>query len=104
MERTDAQNRSMHKFFRDVADTLRASGLDVRTTLKEDFELEWSEGLVKEILWRTAQKIVFDKISTKDLTTKEVTEVYDMVNRFLAKHKIHVPWPSIESQSEDGFD
>ena len=93
--RTTQQNRALHKWFTMVAEELNGAGLDIRKTLKEDFEIPWSSTLVKEILWRETQKIALGKDSTTELEKKEIDVIYEILNRFLAKHEIHVPWPAM---------
>ncbi len=97
--RTLQQNRALHKFCTEVANTLNEAGLDIRTTLKPDFEIDWSPLLVKELLWKQTQKIVLGKESTTQMTTKEVNEIYEVINRFLAKHGVHIAFPSIIGES-----
>ena len=98
-ERTLTQNRAMHLWFTMVADALNDAGLDMRTVLKPEIEIPWTESTVKNHLWRPVQKAMLDKESTADLTTKELTEVEQVLSRHLAeKHGIHVPFPSIEEE------
>lgn len=100
-KRTEQQNKALHKWFQQVAEALRENHIDVRTALKEDVELEWTAPLVKEILWRTTQKLVTNKQSTTELDkSQEINLIYDIINRFLAKHKIHVPFPSLTHEEE----
>jgi hypothetical protein len=94
-KRSLKQNSALHKFFELLADELYISGLDIRRTLKEDFEIPWNPILVKEIMWKGLQKAILNKEHTADLTKKEVDQVYDVLNRWLGeKHHIHVPFPS----------
>ncbi len=58
-----------------------------------------AEALVKELLWKQTQKIVLGKESTTQMTTKEVNEIYEVINRFLAKHGVHIAFPSIIGES-----
>lgn len=96
-QRTLTQNAALHKLFGLISEELNAAGLDVRTTLKPDFEIPWNPRLVKEILWRETQRVVLGKDSTTELEKqKDIDLVYDVLNRFLAKHGIHVPFPSVE--------
>lgn len=59
-------------------------------------ELEWTKDTVKEILWRTAQKRLLGKHSTRGLNKQEdITKVYEAMNRFLAKLGVEsIPFPS----------
>src|SRR3990167_7615419 len=94
--RTAQQNRALHLYFELIADTLNDAGLDMRAVLKPEVEIPWTARNVKEFLWRPVQKIQLGKDSTTDLTTKEIDVVFETVNRHLAKHGIHIPFPSIE--------
>lgn len=94
--RTLAQNRAMHKYFELVAETLNDAGLDIRKVYKPDVEIPWNGTTVKEYLWKTVQRVMTDKEHTADLETKEIDQVYEVVNRHLAKLGVHVPFPAIE--------
>lgn len=100
-QRTEAQNRSLHLYCQQVADALNDAGYDVRATLKEGIEIPWTMLLVKELLFRTIQKLQLGKNSTTELGTKDPTIVYETMNRNLGeKYGIHIPWPSVESMIE----
>lgn len=95
--RSDQQNKAMHKFFALLATALNDAGLDVRRTMKSDFDLPWTENLVKELLWRPVQMAMFNKKSTTQLNKMEITDIYDTINRHLGeKHGISLPFPSDE--------
>lgn len=92
--RTARQNNALHAYFALVATELSQAGIDVVTFLKRPVEIAFTPILVKEMLWRTCQKLTLNKESTKNLTTKEVNQVYDVMNRVLADRGVHVPFPS----------
>ena len=95
--RTPRQNRALHLYFTHIADTLNAAGLDMRSkVLHPDIEIPWSPKSVKEYLWRPVQKVYLEKVSTTEMTTKDIDAIFDIVNRYLGSHGIHVPFPSIE--------
>lgn len=48
-------------------------------------------------LWRAFAKAKYGKESTTELTTKEINDIYDEVNRHVAEFGIHVVWPSQEN-------
>ena len=98
--RTTLQNRALHKLFTFMATELNNAGYDMRKTLKPEVEIPWTMENVKNHLWRPIQEAYLNKESTKDLTTKELDLVYDVINRFMAGKGIHVPFPSIESLME----
>ena len=93
-QRTSRQNRALHKFFTQLATALNEAGLDQRKTLAPEIEIPWTPAAVKNMLWRPIQSVQLQKVSTTDLTTKEIDLVYDTLNLFLGKHGIHVPFPS----------
>jgi hypothetical protein len=98
MNRTDQQNKALHVWLREVGEALNDSGYDMRNTLKHDIEIPWSEDRVKEFIWKPVQEAVTGKDSTTKLTTVEITEVHDILNKHLGeKLGIHVPWPSYEA-------
>lgn len=95
--RTITQNSAMHLYFRQLAEALNDAGLDQRKMLKRSVEMPWSEHSVKEFLWWPIQQAVTSKDSTARLNTKEVSMVYDVLNRHLA-HKLGVvvAWPEVQ--------
>lgn len=96
--RTGRQNRAMHKFFEWIATTLNDNNLYLsRSLLRPNYEAEWTQVMVKEILWRPTQKALTGKQSSKDLTTKELTTVAETIQQALAKRGLDVEFPSIES-------
>lgn len=98
-KRTSAQNRALHKWLKMVSDEMIAAGLDMRKTLKIDMPA--TPYIVKEFIWRPVQNAVLAKNSTTKLTTKEVGEIYEILNLHLGeKLGIHVPWPG-EARSDE---
>lgn len=100
--RTDNQNRSLHLYFTHVAQELNAGGYTVQLVVKERMDLDFTPEIVKELIWRPAQKAIIKKVSTTTLDkVSDINEVYETVNRHLAeKFKIHVPWPSQQTNEE----
>jgi len=95
-QRTKAQNRAFHKYFTDLADELNEKGLDMKKVLKPEIDITWTSSSVKEYLWRATQKIMFNKESTTELNTDEITKIYEVINRFTAGQGVSVAFPSIE--------
>lgn len=96
-QRTKQQNKALHVLFALLAEELNGAGLDMRKTLKPEVEIPWSAATAKEYLWRPIQQAQLNKKSTTELTTKEIDEVFDTINRYLGeKFSLHVPFPSIE--------
>lgn len=95
--RTLSQNASCHLYFKLLADELNAAGYDVRKTLKHDMAIPWNEKLVKELIWRTVQNAHMGDSSTTRLNTKQVSEIYEIINRYTAERfGVHVSFPEKE--------
>lgn len=92
--RTDLQNRSMHKYFEMLAEALNDAGWDMKRTLKEEVSIPWTKESVKNHLWRPVQEVMLDKESTTELDTADPNKVYEVVSRHIAeKTGVHVEWP-----------
>lgn len=96
-KRTLIQNKALHKYFELLAQELNQAGFDMKRTLKEQVDIPWSGATVKEYLWKPIQDAQLMKKSTTELTTKEIDEVYDTLNRYLGeKTGVSVVFPSRE--------
>lgn len=96
-QRTIQQNKALHVLFQLLADELNNAGLDMRKTLKPEVEIPWTPRNVKEFLWRPIQKAQLNKTSTTELTTSEIDQVFDTINKHLGeKFSLHVAFPSID--------
>lgn len=103
-QRTSAQNRALHSGFQEIADRFNEKGYGVEQVLEImnwGIELSWTKTLVKEVLFKQIEKIMFDKTSTADLTTKEPQEVWENMSRGIAPTGVYVPFPSIEGEMLD---
>ena len=97
-QRTIQQNRALHKYFELVAERLNDGGFDVQAVIRNQMDISWSPVMVKELIWKAAQKVHLDKKSTTELTIAEINKIYMEVNRYLAeKYNITESFPSIES-------
>lgn len=92
-QRTDAQNRALHLWFQHIADMLNDSGFEQKITIGPTVDVPWTKETVK-ILYKKIAKAQYDKIHTAELTTGELTNVAETMNRYLADQGIHVPFPS----------
>lgn len=101
-KRTLKQNSSLHLYCELLAEELNMAGLDMREVLKPSVDINWTSESVKEYLWRPIQKAMYQKQSTTELETAEVSRVYEVLNRHLGeKFGIHTPFPSIEETQLD---
>lgn len=93
--RTSQQNKAMHQFFNLLAKALNDAGYDQKRTLRADMDIPWSPDAIKALLWRPVQQALFDKKSTTKLSTTEVSQIYDVVMREIAKRTgVVVEFPS----------
>ncbi|HEC33021.1 MAG TPA: hypothetical protein ENI63_02050 [Candidatus Kaiserbacteria bacterium] len=89
--------KGLRIYFNIIADALNDAGKDMRVVLKPmGSQVWWDKDLVKEFLWRPIQRAQLGKISTTELSTKEIDEVYDTVNRHLGKYIDTIFFPSIK--------
>ena len=96
-QRTILQNRALHLLFTHLAEALNEAGLDMRRTLKPEIDIPWTSENIKEFLWRPIQEAQLSKKSTTELTTKEIDEIFETLNRHISvKFGLHIPFPSIE--------
>ena len=93
-QRTPTQNNALHKYFELVAEALNDAGYDIQKTITHQMDIPWAKESVKELIWRQAQKTYLGKISTTELSTKDIDGIYDIVNRYLSQFGISVPFPS----------
>lgn len=97
-QRTLKQNASAHLWFKHIADSLNDSGMDMQVVLAKRAGIKWTETAVKECLFRVLMIAMTNKQSTTELTTKEFTEVTNMLRDFLARdYGVNVEVPSVES-------
>ena len=100
-QRSLTQNASLHLFCKRLSDSLNEAGFDFRTFIKDGYPVPFTEGLVKEHIWRPIQKAVTGHKSTTKPERGQYGEIYDALNVKLAEHGIYVPWPCKESQEAE---
>ena len=93
--RTLAQNRALHKMFETLADELNDRGKYISTVIRAD--ARWDKNRVKELIWRSVQEKMFNKTSTTSLTTREIDEIFEVIQKALAEMGIQIMFPSIDS-------
>lgn len=101
--RTLSQNNSIHLYCEMISDALNELGWTFRFVgIKGvEMELKYTPTVVKETIWRPIQKALFNKESTKELTTIEVSDVAQQIEMFFANQGINLPFPSIENLSNE---
>ncbi len=99
--RTLQQNKAIHLYCEMIAEVLNDFGVThkFRGIRGKELEVRFTKTLVKEVIWRPIQMSLFDKKSTTELTTKEVTEIAEPLEKFIAEnYAIDLPFPSEENK------
>ena len=99
MRRTDQQRKAIEVYCREVAEALNEHGVDLEAVLSEKaIPVPCTQANIKENIFKPIEHALFpDKTSTTQLSTFEVTEVYDIMNKWLGERfGVHVPFPSEE--------
>ena len=100
--RTLKQNDAMHLWFEMLATSLNDAGLSMLKTLKAEAEIPWTAITVKELLFKKMMEAMFNKTRTRDLTTKELTQVSETLIRYLGeKHGLETEFPSLDQLSDE---
>lgn len=85
-KRTLKQNRSLYLFLTWLSEALNES--DNLLTLNyfgKTFKMNWNPKMVKSRIWNPIQKVTTGKESTTKITTKELTEVAEIIQKNLSK-------------------
>jgi len=92
--RTPLQNKSLQKGCRNLAELFGDAGKDMRKVLKPEVEIPWTGDSIREYMFNPISRIMFDGRTSSQLDTKEVQEVWKVLNRHTGeKHGITTPWP-----------
>ncbi|MGB0846979.1 MAG: hypothetical protein ACPGSM_09640 [Thiolinea sp.] len=93
--RTMKQNAALHKWLEQVADALNNAGLDMKTVLKPEVDIDWTKESAKEYLWKPLEKVMFGHDSTTQANRVQYGDVEETVRRHLsAKFGVSLPpWP-----------
>lgn len=97
-QRTNQQNKALHKFFTLLAEELNTKGLDARVVLKPSYNIWWTPEMIKRDLWKPLQDVMYSKTSTTELNTGQVSKVYEQLRQILGeKFGAEVEFPSYEN-------
>ena len=96
MKRTEQQNKALHKGFDLLAEALNDAGYEMKAVLAvKSVDVPWSGDTVKEVLYRPIMLAMLEKGSTTEMTSTEVSQVWDVLNRHLGEHfGVTVGFPS----------
>lgn len=102
-QRTEQQNKAIHLYLTQVAKELERNGHTLQDIVAKITKVEIIPTMhnMKEVVWREIQKAQLGKESTTFLTKHEVTEVYEVMNKWLGTYfQIHIPFPSYEEHRD----
>ena len=84
--RTLPQNNALYKYFQLLSDALNSAGLEISMQyLGKNIDVPWTPSAVKERLWLPVMEASTGKTSTAKLDIKEVSEIYEVLNRHMAE-------------------
>jgi hypothetical protein len=93
-DRTDLQNKSLHKYCELVAEALNDRQFTCNNFFKNDHGVRFTKDIVKNELWRPIQIAVTGEQSSKRPSRAQYGEIYDTLNAKLAEYGIQVDWPT----------
>ena len=84
--------------FKQLADNLTEQGFDMKKTLREDIDIQWTPDLIKRYLWKTVQEAICEKESTTQITTQEINQIFGIISKAIGERcGIELIFPSIET-------
>lgn len=97
--RSSKQNRALHKFFGIISEQLNEMGLEFTYGGVRGFELScrYSADIIKNYLWRPIQVALFEIESTKNINTKQINEITDVIAKWFGDKGVVLEFPSIET-------
>ena len=97
-KRTLNQNSALHLLLGQLATELNNSGKYMMEVLRHDAEIAWTPEAAKEYLLRPFIKAMYNKSSTTELTTKELSIATEAMLDHVAKTTgLALEFPSIDS-------
>ena len=96
MKRTTQQNAALHKGLELLADALNDSGQDMKAVLEaKPIDVPCSKERLKDMVFKPIIIAMYDKDSTAELTTAEVSRAWDVLMRWTGEQfGVVVPFPS----------
>lgn len=94
----------MHKWFKEVSDMFNEHGIDMRTFIREGIDIPFTPETIKSHLWKPIQEAYMQEKSTTRLKRKDVSAVYDILNKVIAERTgLHIPFPSLEVLTQNEY-
>lgn len=96
--RTLMQNRALHRFFTLISNTLNEQGQEFHYTGIKGFELttRYTPLIVKEFFWKPIQRTMYNIESTRELTTKMINDISDVIIKYFGEKGITLLFPRKE--------
>ena len=96
--RTLSQNNSHWKYCELMADGLNNTQASVQKVCT--LPIAFTKDNFHELIWKPVQHTMFPDIeSTTQLDTKQMSEVYEQVNKIISEQwAVQADWPSVENQ------
>lgn len=100
--RTIKENRALHLWMKHISNELNEIGETFHYfgISGKEFEMKFTEKIVKEFVIKPIIITLFNIESTTKLTNSNINELIDVINKFMSKKGIYLPWPSINSLIE----
>ena len=97
--RTAKQNRALHLYFSFISNELNELGMEFKYQglIIEDLSSRYTSEIVKQFIWRPIQIALFSIKSTKNLDTKQMNQIIDVITKYFAERGINLDFPSIET-------
>lgn len=101
--RSSLQNKALHKYFLIIVDALNELGMEFQYFgLKgQVLETRYTTTIVKNQFWRQLQITMFDIESTKDINTKQMNEIIDVIDKFFAERGVYVQFPDKDQLKDE---
>jgi hypothetical protein len=94
-KRTSLQNRALHLFFKIMADQLNNLGLDCSIEIQNiTFSVPYTDMTFKNEIWRPIQKTMYGIESTKDINTKQINGILDVLTVSFGQSGIEITFPN----------
>ena len=94
-KRTKKQNNSCHLWFRTIAEIWNEVGYEMKITFSSKLDAPWTEESVK-LVFKKIAKAMYDKSSTTELTTQQISKVGQVLERYLSEQGLTIPFPNYE--------
>jgi len=100
--RSSQQNRALHKFFVLISSELNELGMEFQYfgVTGKQLSTRYTSTIVKNHFWRPIQIALFNIESTKDINTKQINEIIDVIVKFFGDKGVYIEFPNKEVLSQ----